>query len=191
MQTTNNYRGLKAKRNGDRFELLLDRTCLHYALQGKAYIQKTPEPMRVIAPISRSKEQYKAIFTKKAQPDYTGTLKDGRSIVFEAKNTDSTNLAFDRLSPAQEKDLAYHDHLGAVALIVISFSLKRFYYKATLEGIQVEYVNPAHTSQTCPKCTERNKAKDRKYRCSCGFEKHRDIVGAMNIRYAPVVDGHS
>ncbi|GAB2318432.1 RNA-guided endonuclease TnpB family protein [Alkalibacterium sp. s-m-22] len=64
-------------------------------------------------------------------------------------------------------------------------------YKATLEGIQVEYVNPAHTSQTCPKCTERNKAKDRKYRCSCGFEKHRDIVGAMNIRYAPVVDGHS
>lgn len=64
-------------------------------------------------------------------------------------------------------------------------------YKATLEGIQVEYVNPAHTSQTCPKCTERNKAKDRKYRCSCGFKKHRDIVGAMNIRYAPVVDGHS
>jgi len=127
MQTTNNYRGLKAKRNGDRFELLLDRTCVHYALQGKAYIQKTPEPMRVIAPISRSKGQYKAIFTKKAQPDYTGTLKDGRSIVFEAKNTDSTNLAFDRLSPAQEKDLAYHDHLGAVALIVISFSLKRFY----------------------------------------------------------------
>jgi len=64
-------------------------------------------------------------------------------------------------------------------------------YKATLEGIQVEYVNPAHTSQTCPNCSERNKARDRKYQCSCGFEKHRDIVGAMNIRYAPVVDGYS
>ncbi|MCC5894861.1 MAG: Holliday junction resolvase RecU [Alkalibacterium sp.] len=127
MQKANNYRGLKAKRNGDRFEHLLDVTCAHYQLRGVAYIQKTPEPMRVIAPISRTKGQYKAIFTKKAQPDYTGTLKNGQSIVFEAKNTDSTNIAFDRLSPAQEKDLAYHDHLGAISLIIISFNMKRFY----------------------------------------------------------------
>lgn len=64
-------------------------------------------------------------------------------------------------------------------------------YKANLEGIKVEYVNPAYTSQTCPACSEKNKAQDRNYRCKCGFEKHRDIVGAMNIRYAPVIDGNS
>ena len=64
-------------------------------------------------------------------------------------------------------------------------------YKAKLEGIKVEYVNPAYTSQTCPKCSEKNKAQDRKYQCKCGFEKHRDIIGAMNIRYAPVVDDKS
>lgn len=64
-------------------------------------------------------------------------------------------------------------------------------YKAKLEGIKVKYVNPAYTSQTCPSCGKRNKAKDRTYSCSCGFKKHRDIVGAMNIRYAPVVDGNS
>lgn len=64
-------------------------------------------------------------------------------------------------------------------------------YKANLEGIKVEYVNPAYTSQTCPSCGERNKAKDRTYFCPCGFKKHRDLVGAMNIRYAPVVDGKS
>ena len=64
-------------------------------------------------------------------------------------------------------------------------------YKANVEGIKVEYVNPAYTSQTCPSCSKRNKAKDRTYSCSCGFKKHRDIVGAMNIRYAPVVDGNS
>ncbi|QKY68329.1 RNA-guided endonuclease TnpB family protein [Lentibacillus sp. CBA3610] len=64
-------------------------------------------------------------------------------------------------------------------------------YKANLEGINVEYVNPAYTSQTCPKCSEKNKAQGRKYKCKCGFEKHRDIIGAMNIRYAPVVDGKS
>ncbi|MFD0715255.1 RNA-guided endonuclease TnpB family protein [Paenibacillus sp. GCM10027626] len=64
-------------------------------------------------------------------------------------------------------------------------------YKANLAGIKVEYVNPAHTSQTCPKCSEKNKAQDRKYKCPCGFETHRDRVGAMNIRYAPVIDGNS
>ncbi|MFP3356292.1 RNA-guided endonuclease TnpB family protein [Planococcus maitriensis] len=64
-------------------------------------------------------------------------------------------------------------------------------YKANLEGIKVEYVNPAYTSQTCPTCSEKNKANDRRYKCKCGFEKHRDIVGAMNIRYAPVIDGKS
>ncbi|MGE7947422.1 RNA-guided endonuclease TnpB family protein [Lysinibacillus sp. NPDC093688] len=64
-------------------------------------------------------------------------------------------------------------------------------YKAKLVGIKVEFVNPVYTSQTCPKCSEKNKAQDRKYKCKCGFEKHRDLVGAMNIRYAPVIDGKS
>ena len=64
-------------------------------------------------------------------------------------------------------------------------------YKAKLEGIKVEYVNPAYTSQTCPKCSEKNKAQDRKYQCKCGFKKHRDLVGAMNIRYAPVIGGNN
>lgn len=64
-------------------------------------------------------------------------------------------------------------------------------YKANLVGIKVEYVNPAYTSQTCPQCGEKNKAQDRNYLCKCGFKKHRDLVGAMNIRYAPVIDGNS
>lgn len=64
-------------------------------------------------------------------------------------------------------------------------------YKATLSGIKVEYVKSAYTSQICPICSKKNKAQDRKYKCQCGFKKHRDIVGAMNIRYATVNDGKS
>ena len=64
-------------------------------------------------------------------------------------------------------------------------------YKAILEGIQVEFVNPKYTSQICPACGERNKANDRKYACSCGFKGHRDIIGAKNIISAPVIDGNS
>jgi IS605 OrfB family transposase len=64
-------------------------------------------------------------------------------------------------------------------------------YKAILEGIKVEYVNPKYTSQTCPNCDTKNKANDRKYKCACGFKAHRDRVGAINIISAPVVSGNS
>ena len=64
-------------------------------------------------------------------------------------------------------------------------------YKAKLCGIAVEYVNPKYTSQTCPDCGTHNKAKDRKYQCSCGVRTHRDRLGAINIINAPVADGNS
>ena len=63
-------------------------------------------------------------------------------------------------------------------------------YKAFLEGIRVEYVNPLYTSQTCPSCGKRNHAKDREYQCHCGFKAHRDRVGAVNIISATVVAGN-
>lgn len=54
-------------------------------------------------------------------------------------------------------------------------------YKAKLAGIEVLYVNPAYTSQTCPVCGKRHHANDRSYTCECGFHTHRDLVGAWNI----------
>ncbi len=64
-------------------------------------------------------------------------------------------------------------------------------YKANLECIKVEYVNPKYTSQKCPKCQTLNKANDRKYVCKCcGYTTHRDQVGAFNIMMnVPVADG--
>jgi transposase len=62
-------------------------------------------------------------------------------------------------------------------------------YKAKASGMTVEYVNPKHTSQICPKCGTLNKGKDRLYKCNCGFKAHRDRVGAMNIINAPVISG--
>jgi len=64
-------------------------------------------------------------------------------------------------------------------------------YKAAIAGITVEYVDPKYTSQRCPACGTLNQAKDREYRCPCGFKAHRDRVGAVNILSAPVADGSS
>jgi IS605 OrfB family transposase len=62
-------------------------------------------------------------------------------------------------------------------------------YKATLAGIRVEYVDPACTSQICPVCGKKNKAKGRNYTCKCGYHSHRDLVGAINIIKAPLIAG--
>lgn len=54
-------------------------------------------------------------------------------------------------------------------------------YKAKLSGISIEYVNPAFTSQKCPKCGCIHHAYDRNYSCECGYHTHRDLLGAINI----------
>jgi putative transposase len=56
-------------------------------------------------------------------------------------------------------------------------------YKAEEAGMDVEPVSEEYTSQTCPKCGNRQKPSGRDYSCAvCGFEAHRDAVGAYNIR---------
>jgi putative transposase len=55
-------------------------------------------------------------------------------------------------------------------------------YKAEAEGIAVELVDEAYTSQTCPDCSHRHKPGGRRFRCpACGFRAHRDVVGQVNI----------
>ena len=55
-------------------------------------------------------------------------------------------------------------------------------YKAELAGLHVKFVSEAYTSQTCPKCGNRKKPTNRNYHCNhCGFEYHRDGVGAINL----------
>lgn len=127
MQRTKSNSALLAKRNGENFERLIEMTCAYYSKMGVAYIQKTPEPMKPIKVINRSKRLFQAVYTMKAQPDFTGTLKNGKSVVFEAKHTDGTNMPFDRINDQQQEDLALHNHLGAMTFILISFNMKHFY----------------------------------------------------------------
>lgn len=55
-------------------------------------------------------------------------------------------------------------------------------YKAELAGLRIKYVSEKYTSQTCPQCGNRKKPTNRNYKCDhCGFEYHRDGVGAINI----------
>ena len=61
--------------------------------------------------------------------------------------------------------------------------LRRFItYKAEREGIRVESVDPAYTSQTCSRCGERGDRNGDHFACSsCGYERHADLNAAANI----------
>ena len=60
---------------------------------------------------------------KQAQPDYKGTLKGGKAVVFEAKHTDDDRIEYNRLTKEQRDDLEHHHKLGAVAFVLVSMSL--------------------------------------------------------------------
>lgn len=53
--------------------------------------------------------------------------------------------------------------------------------KTKIVGIKLVYVSEVYTSKTYPVCGKQNTVKDRRYKCECDFEYHRDGVGAVNI----------
>ena len=111
--------GKKAKSDGDYFERLINEVCEKYKRDGIAYIEKTPEPMRVTKNLGRG--QFVAHFETTAQPDYKGTLSGGRSVCFEAKCTGKDRIAQDRVTDAQTDALLTHAKLGAEVFVLVGF----------------------------------------------------------------------
>jgi recombination protein U len=119
-------RGAQARQAGATFELFIRTSCQYFKTRGLAHIEKTPEPMRPLsAPNGRG--QFLAYYEKQAQPDFQGTLRGGRSIVFEAKHTDGDRIERSRLSDEQMDALKHHNRLGADAFVLVSMGLQRFY----------------------------------------------------------------
>lgn len=112
---------------GKLFEEMLDAACDYYSLTGDAEIEKTPEPRKVVGRTGGRKSMMICINEKKAQPDYKGTLLGGRSVVFEAKHTDTEKMEQSRVSDEQAHCLDRHELLGALCFVVISFSHEKFF----------------------------------------------------------------
>lgn len=118
--------GLQSRRNGEIFESMIDASLRWYEIKGLCGVEKTPEPMK---PLKRpnSRGQFLACFTKAAQPDFKGTLTGGRSVVFEAKHTDTDRIEHSRVTQEQADRLDLHHKLGAAAFVLVSFGLRDFY----------------------------------------------------------------
>lgn len=113
------YQGMKNRAAGKMFEDRLDRTFEYYRERGFALIDKTPEPMHIIRSLEQGK--FIASFEKKAQPDYKGTLKGGRAVMFEAKFTETEKLTQERVSEHQQKYLEEQFALGARCYVIAGF----------------------------------------------------------------------
>lgn len=111
--------GAISKAKGKRFEASLDAAFAHYAAIGYAVIEKTPEPMRPTKSLDGGK--FIAFFEKKAQPDYKGTIKGGKSAMFEAKFTSADRMEQSCVLREQGETLSRHQKLGAHCFILAGF----------------------------------------------------------------------
>ena len=78
--------GQRSRAMGKQFEDRISASFAYYKAKGFADVEKTPEPIKVLSKPDKY-QRFTACFTSSAQPDYKGTMKGGRAVMFEAKFT--------------------------------------------------------------------------------------------------------
>ena len=122
------YRQLQGKINreiGKTFEEQVEAICDFYKINKLARIEKTPEPMKILKHIENG--HFETVFTKSAQPDFKGTIKGGRTVVFDAKFTESDKITYQVLSDFQRETLLKYDSLGAISFVLVGFMDGKIY----------------------------------------------------------------
>jgi recombination protein U len=118
--------GRQARHNGDYFERQILASIEWYKDHGVLEADKTPEPMKPLGAKGRD-GRFLACYTKKAQVDFCGTMYGGRSIRFEAKQTDGDRFERKRLTDEQMEDLREHQRMGALCFVLCCFGLTNVY----------------------------------------------------------------
>lgn len=118
--------GRRKRDTGALWERIIEKSCDFYRDAGVADIRKTPEPMK---PLGRpnARGQFLACFVKQAQPDYKGTIRGGRAVLFDAKHTEQDRISRSVVSAEQEKELELNARLGADCFLLLSFSFEQFF----------------------------------------------------------------
>lgn len=117
----------KRVKSGSRFEALIERACERYRKDGVAIIYKNSEPLRPSGKFGKG-GVISAYYQKKSVPDFTGVLKGGQAIMFEAKHvTGKPSMPFNRLQEHQEEYLIDFGNMGAKSFVLIGFDMADFY----------------------------------------------------------------
>lgn len=119
------YRNRQSLGFGKNFEKLIIMACNWYESIGEAHISKIDEPFRVIK--LKNGGRFEGQFSKKANPDFEGTLKGGRSICFEAKYTSSHRIKKNVITDTQYNILEAKYELGAYCGVCVGIQDKYFF----------------------------------------------------------------
>ncbi len=107
----NSAKNAQSNAKGHSFEQDILAGCVEYKNEDKAVIDKTPEPFRVMR--KNGDGIFTGRFVSSAQPDFQGTIKGGRSVVFEAKATTKDRIQRRVLTDTQMETLEKHEKAGA------------------------------------------------------------------------------
>lgn len=113
------FQGAQNRAQGKHFEERIELALRWYERSGEAVIEKTPEPMRPVKDLGGGR--FIAHYEKAAQPDYKGTLRGGRAVVFEAKFTVTGKLSQSRVTAEQAARLDVYSAAGAWCFVVVGF----------------------------------------------------------------------
>ena len=117
----------KRVKSGSRFEALIEKACNRYRKDGMAIIYKNSEPLRPSGKFGKG-GAISAYYQKKSVPDFTGVLKGGQAIMFEAKHVSGKpSIPFSRLQEHQERYLIDFEDMGAQSYVLIGFDMTDFY----------------------------------------------------------------
>ncbi|WP_050698684.1 Holliday junction resolvase RecU [Anaeromassilibacillus senegalensis] len=119
------WQGRVNRAQGGYFEDRIKNGCQKYRDQGRADVDKVPEPFHVIKRLSGL--QFVGNFVGRAQPDFAGTLIGGRAIRFEAKHTDTSKMNKSEVKDHQAKALAGHYKMGAATGVCVGIKLQTFF----------------------------------------------------------------
>lgn len=119
--------GYLNRARGEAFEEQIKTSCEYYRYINAADIEKTPEPMKVAEPLGKGR--FVCYFEKKAQPDFRGTLKGGRAIMFDAKYTSTGEMHKKEITDEQAKKLTMNAALGGISFVLVSFGPRDGVYR--------------------------------------------------------------
>lgn len=126
----NQWQGRVNRQNGEILERYILESCDYYREKRIADIDKTPEPFKVLSGMKRlscGTPGFEGVFAKKAQPDFKGTLRGGRAVVFEAKCSTTGRMRQSEVNEVQRAAMNSHSALGAAVFVVVSMNLTSFY----------------------------------------------------------------
>lgn len=113
------YKSRMNNNQGSAFEKMILAGCANYKKRGRALIEKTPEPFKIIKKEAAGRAVVQFQKHEKAQCDFKGVLNDRRAIIFESKATTEKRMNQDRLSAAQFEQLTGYEEMGAVAGVCV------------------------------------------------------------------------